>query len=285
MEKNILNIWFKNVATFSDNKKVIFLKVDQYDNYQNIVNELKEIRSYISIIKLEDLKENKYALKGMNNIIISNSSETIENMKFAINREIIYIEDMNSIYKLISLLKNKNLDDNNEIKYELLQKLDFEYLLKEEPKTISSFVSDRLSLLRKINSNFENMDREFLMICLKNYDYNKLLFASFAQLLYRLATLDFDSSTKRIGAKIYELFGVKSKVVNPKQLDQSIKYIYKNIRVYDLKEKPFVTDTKIKIAQKLLKSNIKELDITKISKIIDLPLKKVEKMYREVFLN
>ena len=52
-----------------------------------------------------------------------------------------------------------------------------------------------------------------------------------------------------------------------------------------MKEKPFVTETKIEIAQKLLKSNIKELDITKISKITDLPLKKVEKMYSEVFLN
>lgn len=285
MKENGINIWLKNVANILGNKKIIFLKVNQND-IQEIINDLKPLTMYyISIIKIEDLKENKHVLKGMHHIIISNSSENIENMKLLINREIIYIEDMNSIQKLISLLTNKSLDHNNEIKYELLQKVDFESLLKENQLNVERFVLNRLLLLQKISCNFEYMDKEFLVICLKNYyGHNKLLFASFAQLLYRLATLDFISSSKKNGAKMYGLLGVRSKVVNSKKLDLPMNQISKNFRVYDLNEKPFVTETKLEIAQKLVKLNIKELDLTKISKITDLPLKIIEKLYKTINL-
>lgn len=285
MKENGINIWLKNVANILGNKKIIFLKVNQND-IQEIINDLKPLTMYyISIIKIEDLKENKHVLlKGMHHIIISNSSENIENMKLLINREIIYIEDMNSIQKLISLLTNKSLDHNNVIKYELLQKVDFESLLKENHLNAERFVLNRLLLLQKISCNFEYMDKEFLVTCLKNYYAHNKLLASFAQLLFRLATLDFISSSKKIGGKIYQLLGVHSKIVNSKKLDLPMNQISKNFRVYDLNEKPFVTETKLEIAQKLVKLNIKELDVTKISKITDLPLKIIEKLYKTINL-
>ena len=43
-------------------------------------------------------------------------------------------------------------------------------------------------------------------------------------------------------------------------------------------------DTKIDIAQKLVKLNLKGLDVIKVAEITELPLKKVEKMYREAFI-
>ena len=52
-----------------------------------------------------------------------------------------------------------------------------------------------------------------------------------------------------------------------------------------MNENTFVTDEKIRIAEELVKLDSKDLDITKISKITELPLKKVETMYREAFLD
>ena len=244
------------------------------------------IRKDISIINIDILKEKNGLEKiGTNLIIISDSLEPIENMKLILNREIIYIEDVNSINKLVELLNNKSLDYYNEIKYDFLQKVNFEKLIKSNPEDIEKFVSNRLSLLEKINCNFGNIDSNFLEICLKNYNSKKLLLASFAQLLYRLANLDFISSAKKIGGKIRQIVGVASNPVNSNQLQGlNIRLSLRNYRIYDLNEKPFVMDTKIDIAQKLVKLNLKGLDVIKVAQITELPLKKVEKMYREAFI-
>ncbi len=283
MKENILNVLFENVDKHFSNKEVVFLRVRKGD-MQKIKDELKKIYS-IHIVGIEELEGEKMPSIGMNPIIVSEDYYgAVENMKFIINREIIYMEDVNSINRFIDILKNKFLNHNNEIKYELIKKVDFESLLKNETINIEKFVRERLYLLEKINSNFENITDEFLRTCLNNYHKNKILFASFAQLLYRLANLDFKSTAKRIGGKIREVLNVKSKPINSSNLSLSRREPNKSFRVYDLKENTFVADTKIKIAQELVKLNIKELDVTKISKITELPLKKVETMYREAFL-
>lgn len=286
MKENELNKWLEIAYEKLSNKRPLFLKVNNADT-QKIIDNLKiPRREYISIIKIENLKDIKRIPAGINQIIISeNYYENVENMKEFINREIIYVEDKNSIDKLIELLVNKSLDNNNEIRYDLLQKVNFESLLADNKVNIENFVLHRINLLHKMNCNFENIDTDFLTICLTNYFNKKMLFASFAQSLYRLTTLDFTSSAKKIGGNIYEIFGVHSKVVSSKKLQSiSIRQCFKNHRIYDLTEKPYVYDTKIKVAKKLVKLNIKELDITKISKVINLPLKKIERMYRETFL-
>lgn len=154
----------------------------------------------------------------MNQIIISDSYEAIENMKYVLSYKIIYIEDIDSINKLINLIKNKSFANTNEIRYELLQKIDFESLLTNETIYIEKFVRERLYLLEKINSNFERITDEFLITCLNNYHKNKILFASFAQLLYRLANLDFISTAKRIGGNIVEILGVSSGSISRNRL-------------------------------------------------------------------
>ena len=286
MDENILNIWLEILYENSSNKKILFLKVNTGDtkNFSESLNIF--IRKDISIINIDILKEKNWLEKiGANLIIISDSLEPIENMKLILNKEIIYIEDVNSINKLVELLNNKSLDYYNEIKYDFLQKVNFEKLINSNPEDIGKFVSDRLSLLEKINCNFGNIDSNFLEICLKNYNSKKLLLASFAQLLYKLANLDFISSAKKIGGKIRQIVGVASNPVNSNQLQGlNIRLSLRNYRIYDLNEKPFVMDTKIDIAQKLVKLNLKGLDVIKVAQITELPLKKVEKMYREAFI-
>ncbi len=286
MDENILNIWLEILYENSSNKKILFLKVNTGDtkNFSESLNIF--IRKDISIINIDILKEKNGLEKiGTNLIIISDSLEPIENMKLILNREIIYIEDVNSINKLVELLNNKSLDYYNEIKYDFLQKVNFEKLINSNLDDIGKFVSDRLSLLEKINCKFGNIDSNFLEICLKNYNSKKLLVASFAQLLYRLANLDFISSAKKIGGKIRQIVGVASNPVNSNQLQGlNIRLSLRNYRIYDLNEKPFVMDTKIDIAQKLVKLNLKGLDVIKVAQITELPLKKVEKMYREAFI-
>ena len=286
MDENILNIWLEILYENSSNKKILFLKVNTGDtkNFSESLNIF--IRKDISIINIDILKEKNWLEKiGANLIIISDSLEPIENMKLILNREIIYIEDVNSINKLVELLNNKSLDYYNEIKYDFLQKVNFEKLINSNLDDIGKFVSDRLSLLEKINCNFGNIDSNFLEICLKNYNSKKLLLASFAQLLYKLANLDFISSAKKIGGKIRQIVGVASNPVNSNQLQGlNIRLSLRNYRIYDLNEKPFVMDTKIDIAQKLVKLNLKGLDVIKVAQITELPLKKVEKMYREAFI-
>ena len=286
MDENILNIWLEILYENSSNKKILFLKVNTGDT--KIFSESLNIfiRKDISIINIDILKEKNWLEKiGANLIIISDSLEPIENMKLILNREIIYIEDVNSINKLVELLNNKSLDYYNEIKYDFLQKVNFEKLINSNLDDIGKFVSDRLSLLEKINCNFGNIDSNFLEICLKNYNSKKLLLASFAQLLYKLANLDFISSAKKIGGKIRQIVGVASNPVNSNQLQGlNIRLSLRNYRIYDLNEKPFVMDTKIDIAQKLVKLNLKGLDVIKVAQITELPLKKVEKMYREAFI-
>ena len=286
MDENILNIWLEILYENSSNKKILFLKVNTGDT--KIFSESLNIfiRKDISIINIDILKEKNGLEKiGTNLIIISDSLEPIENMKLILNREIIYIEDVNSINKLVELLNNKSLDYYNEIKYDFLQKVNFEKLINSNLDDIGKFVSDRLSLLEKINCNFGNIDSNFLEICLKNYNSKKLLVASFAQLLYRLANLDFISSAKKIGGKIRQIVGVASNPVNSNQLQGlNIRLSLRNYRIYDLNEKPFVMDTKIDIAKKLVKLNLKGLDVIKVAQITELPLKKVEKMYREAFI-
>ena len=286
MKENELNKWLEIAYEKLSNKRPLFLKVNNADT-QKIIDNLKiPRREYISIIKIENLKDIKRIPAGINQIIISeNYYENVENMKEFINREIIYVEDKNSINKLINLINNKSFDTANEVRYELIQKVDFESLFKKNNLDIKKFIFDRLDLLKKINCNFGNMDIDSLIFCLENYYKNKILFANFAQLLYRLVNLDFKSSEKHIGGNIRKILGIKSKTISRKNLVYlKVTQLEKSFRVYDLKENPFEMDIKINIAQKLVKLNIKELDITKISKVINLPLKKIERMYRETFL-
>ena len=233
-----------------------------------------------------ELKKTKN-IPGINQIIISEGydQEPIDNMKSRISKGIIYIEDINSINKFIDLINNKSLDTTNEVKYELVQKVDFESLFKKNNLDIKRFLFDRLDLLKKINCNFEHTNIDSLIVCLDNYFKNKILFANFAQLLYRLSNLDFESSEKNIGGYIRRTLGIQSKIINKRNLvSLKVNQLEKNFRIYDLNEKPFVMNTKVDIAKKLVKLNLKGLDVIKVAEITELPLKKVERMYREAFI-
>lgn len=181
MKNEELNTWLKNTANVFSNKKVVFVK----GNYQKIKDSLKSMQDSVTIINLKELKKTKNIPSGINQIIIledySQEPIPIDNIKSSISRGIIYIEDENSINKFIDLINNKSLDTTNEVKYELIQKVDFVSLIKKNNLDIKRFIFDRLDLLKKINCNFGNMDIDSLIFCLENYYKNKILFANFAQ--------------------------------------------------------------------------------------------------------
>lgn len=129
MEEDILNIWLTNTASTISNQRVLFLNVN---DSQEIINDLNK-QYQVTPIKIEDLEKYKRVINGMNPIIISDGfyNKTIENMKSLISKEIIYIEDTNSINKLINFIKDKSLDNKNEIKYEILEKVAFVKILIE----------------------------------------------------------------------------------------------------------------------------------------------------------
>lgn len=206
-------------------------------------------------------------------------------MKKIVQKNIILLEDVESINKMIFLLKNKQLEPQSEIKYLLLEKQKFENVLDLEIDMMREFIIVRIHLLKKLSIYFENLDIEYVDSCLDIYKHKKVLLARFIQSLYRLATLDYISTEKSVGATIHTTLGVSSKVIGMKSLKMGLPLkMIKNHRAYNLNENQIQIDTKMSIAKKLLASDIKELDVSKIANITELPLKNIEKMHRTCFI-
>jgi len=184
------------------------------------------------------------------------------------------------------LLCEKRVEVNGELTYKLLQKIEFEKVLHLNQKSLEEFIIARDILLKNIHYQFEGIDFTLLRDYLTIYSNKRVLLANFAHYLYRLATLDFTYSAKITGKAIHTTLGVPSKIINLLSLKIKVDdmSLLKNHRVYNLNENQIQTDIKMSIAKKLVELDIKGLDVNKIANITELPLKKVEKMYRACFL-
>ena len=280
MNENRVEKWIENVLKGKDNKEVLFIKTnDSFSNSKISRSMNVELIEFKSLnIKLDTAK---------NTIIkIDDSYEFCEFMKNNLLNGVIVILEESSIEKLFNAIQERDINIANEIEYKFLEKVTFEDILKYNRDNLRNFVLKREWILKKINSYYEELDLQDIDYFLEVYFTRKILIAKFVQILYRLATLNFIFSDKKVGGIIKEEVGVSSKVVSPKY----IRFLgstekSKNARIYDLNINQVEVDTKMNIAKKLVKLDIKVLDVNKVSKITELPIKAIENIYKKTFLD
>ena len=279
MQDNKLKIWIENGLNNTLNIEVVFIK------YEGILNIKKPFNSKFDFIDTNILQED-FGIKFRNSIITTNKIYKFEKLFYnSISDGFIFIEDEESIKKFIYAIETKDISICNEIKCSLVEPVSLEIILKYSREDIKIFIKDRESILQAMNYKYVKFDEEDLEYFLEVYYERKILIASFIQKLYRLVKLDFISSSKKIGSLLSEILSTSSKTHTPKQI--GVVFIGKkptNIKAYNLNINEVELNTKTKIATNLLKLNLKELDIKQISKITDLSINQVEKIYKKIFI-
>ena len=279
MQDNKLKIWIENGLNKVDNIEVVFIK------YEGILNITKPFNSKFDCINT-NMMNNDFGSKFRNSIITINKISIFEKLFYNnIKDGFIFIEDEESIKKFIYAIETKDISICNEIKCSLVEPVSLEIILKYSREDIKIFIKDRESILQAMNYKYVKFDEEDLEYFLEVYYKRNILIASFIQKLYRLAMLDFISSAKKIGGILSYILSTSSKTLTRKEI--GILLTGKkptNVKAYNLNINELEQNIKIKIATNLFKLNFKDLDITKISKITELPIKSVEKIYKKMFL-
>lgn len=280
MDKNIIEKWLENAFNSKSNNEVIFIKSNNSFANLNISYgaRVEFIEFKLANVKLHFLDGNKI-------IKLDDNYEFYEFMKNNLVNGAIIILEENSVKSLLNALDKKDINAISEIKYISLEKIPFENILNYDEKELRNFILYREFILSKINSHYKKLEEQDIDYFLAVYFQGKILIAKFIQRLYRLATLNFICTDKQIGSIVKKLLDVSSKVVSPKY----IRFLgstekLKNTRIYDLNINQVELDTKINIAKKLVKLDIKELDINEVSKITQLPIKAIENIYKEAFI-
>ena len=279
MQDNKLKIWIENCLNNELNIEVVFIK------YEGILNIKKPFNSKFYCIDT-NMINNDCDSKFINSIITTNQIYNFEKLFYNnIKDGFIFIEDKESIKKFIYAIETKDISICNEIKCSLVEPVSLEIILKYSREDIKIFIKNRESILQAMNYKYVKFDEEDLEYFLEVYYKRKILIASFIQKLYRLVNLNFLISEKRIGKILCNILNTSSKTVTPKYIGiRGGTKKTSNTRVYDLNFNQTEFDTKIKIATNLLKLNLKELDIKQISKITDLSINQVEKIYKKIFI-
>jgi len=279
MQDNKLKIWIENCLNNELNIEVVFIK------YEGILNIKKPFDSKFNCIDT-NMINNDCDSKFINSIITTNQIYNFEKLFYNnIKDGFIFIEDKESIKKFIYAIETKDISICNEIKCSLVKPVSLEIILKYSREDIKIFIKNRESILQAMNYKYVKFDEKDLEYFLEVYYKRKILIASFIQKLYRLVNLNFLISEKKIGKILCNILNTSSKTVTPKYIGiRGGTKKTSNTRVYDLNFNQTEFDTKIKIATNLLKLNLKELDIKQISKITDLLINQVEKIYKKIFI-
>lgn len=279
MKDNKIQNWLENAFNARDNEETIFIRD------LNIYSLNKPLYSKLDFINLS-FKDTDYSVKFKNSIIpITNNIDAFPNLiKKSIKDGFIFIEDEDSIKKLIFAIETKNITICNEIKYSLVKPINLEKILKYSRENLRKFIDDRENILKALNI-YTKFNEEDLAYFLEVYYKRDILIAAFIQKLYRLANVDFLISDKRIGEILRNILNTSSKVVSIKYVGLGRDtYRVRNIRIYDLNINQIELDTKIEIATNLIKLNLKELDVNKIAKNTNLSINQVEKIYKQFHL-
>lgn len=279
MNDNKIVEWFKNAFENKVNAQSIFIKDYGFDN----INKPYSVK--INFINLKYLN-NDFIPKSNNPIILVNNTLNFQNsIKEHISKGFIFIHDKQSVENLILAIATKDINKLNEVQSIVIEPIKLETLLSFNKSELQKFIVNMENILKAINEQYIKLDHEDLFYFLEVYYSKKILIASFAQRLFRLATLNFKISEKKVGSSLSEILNSSSKVVTPKYIGiiSSTKKI-SNMRVYDLNVNQREREIRTDIAKKLLAFNLKELDVKTIAKITDLPLKIVEKLYQMVYL-
>lgn len=287
MQSSRINKWLENSYNGHINQETIVLVIQQNNPPHNL-GDLQRISYHNSHnFTLTMLDTTLKYRHFKNSIVVTNGVEyqCLEAIKNILAKNVILVDDKQSIIKMVELLKSKTLDAQNEIKYTLVEKIDLEEVLKQDIQSLTEYVKLRHHYIQKLNSHLRVIDFTLINHYLDIYKQRNILLASFAQVLYRLASLNFIANEKVIGCELRKVLGIKSTVISFKSLNLDLPMeLRKNHRVYDLNENPSERKLKLSIAIELLLLNSKDVDVQKISKILDLPQKQIEKMYSKYIL-
>ena len=279
MVNNKLELWVNNANNGINNDHVIFIKNINFLSINPHWNTMIDVIN-TNILQID------FGIKFRNSIITTNKIYKFEKLFFhSIKNGFIFIEDDNNSKILINAIEKREPSICNQIRFEVVETFDLEKLLGFNEPNMKNFIENREKILQAINHKYTKFDESELKYYLEVYYERKILIASFIQKLYRLVKLDFISSSKKIGSLLSEILSTSSKTHTPKQI--GVVFIGKkptNIKAYNLNINEVELNTKTKIATNLLKLNLKELDIKQISKITDLSINQVEKIYKKIFI-
>lgn len=271
MLNNELKIWIERVLNNKINTERIYIF-----NNSNINTNLNHgnIR-YVPYFNIDRL----ISTNKINSIVDTTNYSDNENiLKNNLDGNFFLIEN-NNINILFEILQTNNLRRIDEIKFIYVEKIDFETVLKYKREKLKNFIEYRESIFKKLFKIYSSYSYEDLEYYLNFYFDKKILVAGFGRRLYRLCSLNFNISRDKIGTKIGEITGIKSKTVPLIIFNKR-----KNVRVYNLNYKEEDYKMKIAIVEKLILLDSKELNVKKIADLIQLPLKKVEQIYSRTFL-
>ena len=266
---------------------ILILKVKD-ENIENVFNSIKRlnnIKRHFFVNKVDYMQqENKFSAINQILIIKKNLYISTNEMKNNIRRGCIYIEDITSIERFIHALANNRVDSHTELKWELIEKINFLTILQDKTNLIKFFLK-RVEILEKIGIHVLDKHIEFYMLVLDYYIKHNVIAANLIHKLYQIVNLDFESSSRAIGDKISLICGVKSKATHISNISMSLRrYVKSNIKVYDLNFNQIEYDTKLNIASKLIILDSKDLTVEAISKITELPFCEIEKLYKQKYI-
>ena len=282
MQDNKLKIWIENGLNNKANVEVLFIK------YDGILNIKKPINSKFDCIDTNMMNndDDDDDSKFRNYIITTNQIYNFEKLFYnSIKDGFIFIEDKESIKKFIYAIETKDISICNEIKFSLVKPVSLRIIHKYSREDIEIFIKNRESILKAMNYKYVKFDEEDLEYFLEVYYKRNILIAAFIQKLYRLVNLDFIKRKKNIGSLLSEILSTSSKTHTPKQI--GVVFIGKkptNIKAYNLNINQVELNIKNKIATNLFKFTFNELDIATIAKITELSIKRVENIYKKIFL-
>lgn len=276
---------------------IIVLRIENSNDIENAISLIntKKIGYYntlYKVIKISNVFKGAQ-LETSNNIIlindVNNYNQTITGelyYHYYLQRGIIYIEDKKSINIFLSLISGNTNNIYSELLYSFIEKTNLEEFVKDTKNIHKEFMY-RFDLLEKLHINLLEHDISFYEEALSYYINNNILCSNLAHLLYKIAEFDFKSNKTVIGRKISSIFGTSSKEMNINHIFSYQVRVHlksKNIKVYDLKFDQKAYDIKMDIAKKLIMLDFKDLNNEKISKLIELPYKDIDNLYKKVYL-
>lgn len=274
MEKDELEEWFVNVSHRKLNDKLICIYESHGSGKLKLVN-----IPYCNIVYGETIGN----FSGLNNnYIVIVTPQNIVDIKKFLHQGVIIISDSQSVNNFEQALLSKKLTKFSGIKYDLLESNPFENILALSKDELFTFINERKYVLEKLFMSIEG----FSSFYFKKYFDNKILFTELAIKLYELTTLKFCQNNTSIGLEISKILGTSSKTINLASLSSPNQKLVGYKKAYDLniRENKINEEVRLNVATKLLKLKIKQLNVTKIAKIVELPLTVVENIYAKLLL-
>ena len=277
--------------------QIIVLRIENSNDIDNAISSINTTKigyakTLYRAVKISSIFKDAELEKGTNLILINdvnNYNPTITKelyYHYYLQRGIIYIEDKKSINIFLSLISGNTNNIYSELLYSFIEKTNFEEFVKDTKNIHKEFMY-RFDLLEKLHINLLEHDISFYKEALNYYINNNILCSNLAHLLYKIAEFDFKSNKTVIGRKISSIFGTSSKEMNINHIFSYQVRVHlksKNIKVYDLKFDQKAYDIKMDIAKKLIMLDFKDLNNEKISKLIELPYKDIDNLYKKVYL-